>query len=225
MATRRASIAMYHHILDDSGGVWAVTRDRFASQVDGAIAAGMRFGALEDLTGPDDLAVITFDDALASVYENAFPILSRRQVRATVFVPVNFAGGMNTYDYFFNSGTVIAARIMDWAQLRELASEGWRIQSHGCSHLPLSCLGPEHLKDELVRSKKTIEDHIGVAVDAFSYPFGVCRDSEDEKTFELELECAGYRMAVLANGGRAACPPKRRYAIPRIPMANAEEIV
>lgn len=54
--------------------------------------------------------------------------------------------------------------------LQELLAEGHEIQSHGYSHRPLYRMNREGLRQELDRSRKTIEDACGVRVTAFRAP-------------------------------------------------------
>jgi peptidoglycan/xylan/chitin deacetylase (PgdA/CDA1 family) len=59
------------------------------------------------------------------------------------------------------------------AEVRELASmSGVTIGSHGATHTPLTALDDRALREELVKSKSALENIIGRAVDAISYPHG-----------------------------------------------------
>ena len=49
----------------------------------------------------------------------------------------------------------------------ELVGEGHEVQSHGYSHRPLFAMSERALRDELERSRQTVEDAAGVAVNAF----------------------------------------------------------
>jgi polysaccharide deacetylase family protein (PEP-CTERM system associated) len=49
----------------------------------------------------------------------------------------------------------------------DLVAEGHEVQAHGYSHRPLDRMTPAELREELERSKKTVEDAAGMPVTAF----------------------------------------------------------
>jgi polysaccharide deacetylase family protein (PEP-CTERM system associated) len=51
--------------------------------------------------------------------------------------------------------------------IRELVSEGHEVQSHGYSHRPLFEMNRRELREELERSRETVEDACGLPVTAF----------------------------------------------------------
>ena len=212
---------MYHGIAERPQGVWDLAASELAAHVKAFPEQGLRVGSVDEtLTGCVNTIVMTFDDAYASVYDHAWPALHSGGVTGTVFVPVNYVGGLNTYDCLSSFGPRQPAQIMTWAQLRELADAGWSIQSHGCSHFPVGILAKEYLADDLRRSKQTIEDHVGREVTGFAYPFGVSDRLDAEFDLEEILRSSGYRYAVTANGGWFTTPPQRPFFIPRHPARS-----
>lgn len=214
-------VLMYHHVIPSPSSMWDVYPEQLARHVQYFLERGFQFGSLKDvMNGTDDIVVFTFDDAYTNVYENALPVLSSFGVQATVFVPINFVGGMNTFDCLFEFGLQRPERIMSWSQIGDLLNAGWSVPSHSCSHLPLSNLLPEHIEDEVRRSKHTIEDRLGTEVFAFSYPYGIVPQSDQQVDTENLLETNGYHLAVLATGGATPMPPPERYRIPRIMVTS-----
>ena len=68
---------------------------------------------------PRKTVVLTFDDGWKSFKEYAYPILKELGFPATLFIYTDFIG----------------ARIaLSWAELKELAQEGYDIQAHSKSH-------------------------------------------------------------------------------------------
>ena len=54
--------------------------------------------------------------------------------------------------------------------VREIQKRGHEVASHGYNHLMCSRISPEDLKDDLIRSKRTIEDITGVEVKGYRAP-------------------------------------------------------
>jgi peptidoglycan/xylan/chitin deacetylase (PgdA/CDA1 family) len=117
--------------------------------------------------------VITFDDGFANNYTNAFPILKKYGMTATVFVVTEFVG---------------KGEFIDWNQLREMSGEGISIQSHTASHRPLSVLQGAEIAFELETSKKTIEDQLGSPVIFSSAPHGMI----DQRVIDV-ARSVGYK--------------------------------
>jgi len=210
-----ARILMGHHVVERPESIWEVSPRELEGNVQGLLDQGFQFGAISDvLDGRDRLAVLTFDDAYENVYNHAFPVLGARGLRATVFLPVNSVGQTNTFDRQYPLAPVRTERIMNWKQLHELARAGWSVQSHSCSHVSLANLLLAQVEDEIRRSKAEIEDHMGLRVTSFCYPFGMLPRVAGSKLEEL-LRDSGYSSAVLASGGTTRTPPLNPYRIPR----------
>lgn len=101
---------------------------------------------------------VTFDDGHVSNYDRALPLLEETDARATFFIVASFVGK--------------AADTMNAAQLRELSALGHEIGSHSWSHPVLTRCGSKELMDELVRSRRVLEDIIAKPVTAISMPHG-----------------------------------------------------
>lgn len=111
---------------------------------------------------------ITFDDGYTDTYTEAFPILSKYGLKATLFVISDMIGKSNSWDAnFFGSFKHITQ-----SQLRELSDYGWVIGSHTKSHRSLKRLSPNQLQEELCSSKHCLENITGKPVDFISFPFG-----------------------------------------------------
>ena len=129
---------------------------------------------------------LSFEDAYASVYEYAWPIMERYGFRGTLFVVAGYVGKENGWDANFGGRRF---RHLNWKELKALSEAGWEIGSHTWSHRDLTALTPDELARELGDSKRALEDALGISVDILSYPFG----RYDERVRDAAME-AGYRM-------------------------------
>lgn len=172
---REISILMYHSIADGPGPL-CIAPEVFRRQVAiladcGGAAVGLadylafRQGQL-DL--PERAVVMTFDDGYADFAATAFPELERRGWRCTVFVPAGWVGR--------SAGWMAGeARrpLMDWRTIADLAARaGAEIGSHGLTHADLRALGEPAAREEIVESKRVIEERAGCRVAAFAPPYG-----------------------------------------------------
>jgi peptidoglycan/xylan/chitin deacetylase (PgdA/CDA1 family) len=191
----------------------AVTRVKpaqFRAQLECALSAGYSIMPLADylqMSRPRTKALaLTFDDAYASVYENAFPLLRAYGIRATVFVLADYIGKLDDWDVNFGH---IRFPHMTVEQIGELAVAGWEIGSHTCQHWDLTRLSRERLEEEVGGSKQKLERLFGREVHAISYPFG----NADLRVVEC-CKAAGYHCGVVM--GRFDKQLEVNYALPRL---------
>ncbi|NLP12764.1 polysaccharide deacetylase family protein [bacterium] len=106
---------------------------------------------------PPRPVLITFDDGYAGNCEQALPILSQFGMKACFFVTVDEIG---------------AEAMMTWGQLHELVQAGMQVQSHLVHHVMLSELSREEAREELLQSRKVLQERLGVPVELLSLPNG-----------------------------------------------------
>jgi peptidoglycan/xylan/chitin deacetylase (PgdA/CDA1 family) len=114
---------------------------------------------------PERSFVITFDDGYRSVYEQAFPVLQRYGMTATVFLTVGKAKKKRL-------PTMEGRSMLSWHEIKEMYRAGISFGGHTMTHPDLTRLPAELLESEVVGGKKIIEDALGSKVDTFAYPFG-----------------------------------------------------
>ena len=139
--------------------------------------------------------VVTFDDAFLSVFDIAFPILSRLGLPGTLFVPTRRIGndgpmsweGIDSWIGTSHESELVG---MSWEQVERLASAGWEIGSHTRSHRHLTALNDEHLEQELRGSREDCEERLGRPCHSVAYPFGDVDDRVARAT-----RSAGYSVA------------------------------
>jgi peptidoglycan/xylan/chitin deacetylase (PgdA/CDA1 family) len=161
------------------------------------------------------LAVITFDDGYTDFYRQAFPILSRYGFGATVYLPTAYIGDLPLQ---FKGRDCLT-----WREVRELGDHGIVFGSHTVSHPQLRELSAPAIKEEIVRSKKTIEERLGVAAESFAYPFAFPQSDSEFKTMLRDLlRSAGYKNGVCTTVGRgtSASDP---FFMERLPVNSADD--
>ena len=104
------------------------------------------------------------------------------------------------------------SRAMNWAEVQAWAAAGMLVGAHTCSHPVLTALATDELRAEIRRSKHDLEEHLGVVIDAFAYPYGA-RDAYDERCVAA-VHAAGFRCAFVNRPGNVRWA-RSPYALPR----------
>ena len=114
---------------------------------------------------------------------------------------------------------------LSWGQINQMASDPLvTIGSHTVSHKPLSKLDHNQAKNEMVYSKKQIEEKIGKEVLHFAYPFG-SHNEYGNREIKLAAECEFKTSVTLKQGNIFMSYRNHPHHLPRIPLgekANAD---
>jgi peptidoglycan/xylan/chitin deacetylase (PgdA/CDA1 family) len=192
-------ILCYHAVSEDWPSVGAVTPDLLDRQLRHLLSRRYRPLTLSEACESHSAGrtfVVTFDDAFHSILERGLPVLERLGIRATVFVPTDFASEAapmtwSTLSQWVGTAHERELRCMSWDDIRRLAGLGWEVGSHTCSHPKLTAVGPGEAALELNRSKLVCEEELQSGCASFAYPFG----SHDREIVDL-VDRAGYESAV-----------------------------
>jgi peptidoglycan/xylan/chitin deacetylase (PgdA/CDA1 family) len=130
---------------------------------------------------PDKSIVITLDDGYENNYTEAFPVLKKYGLKATVFMITC------TID--------VNPKCLTSAQLKEMDKAGIEIESHTVTHRDLDTLSYDEQLTELKDSKAALEKLLGRSVDYVAYPEGKYNDNTVKA-----VAAAGYKMAFTTNG-------------------------
>ncbi len=196
---RYVPILMYHHVLpaNQAKNIGAsnlnVPPDTFRQQIDYLIGKGYRVIGLDELLPmitagslPSKPIVLTFDDGYRDFYDNVFPILKEKNVKATSFVITQFAGG---------------DRYLLWSQISELAGSGLvLIGDHTLNHPWLSKLDKSQETNQIVAAKNILAQNTGKTVNLFAYPYGNGNDNA-----KSVLKENGFLGAVTTIPGTTQC--------------------
>jgi peptidoglycan/xylan/chitin deacetylase (PgdA/CDA1 family) len=154
---------------------------------------------------PRGAAAITFDDGYAD-NEAAADCLRAADAPATFFVATDRIDGR----WRSPLGEIPAIRR---GQIERLAADPlFAVGSHGAGHRKLAALGPEDIREDLVRSIAALEPLAGGPVRWVAYPFGSFSRTVTQVAAELGFK-AGFAVH-----NRQVDP----MAIPRIPVHTGD---
>jgi len=222
-------VLMYHSISEeDESRVHAYYRtstapDVFADQMEQLHGHGYSTcslaQALDYLRADTQTAarcvVITFDDGYRDFYTQAFPVLNRHGFSATVFLPTAYMGE--------NRVQFKGRECMTWPEARELQRYSTLFGSHTVTHPQLHGLSTRAIDEEIVNSKKTIEEKLGCAIESFAYPFAFPQpDTKFTHMLHDSLRLAGYHNGVCTIVGRAD-RMSDPFFIERLPINSCDD--
>ncbi len=154
---------------------------------------------------PNNPVLITFDDGYDDNYTNAFPILKKYGLQATIFVITSLMD-QNYPGY------------LTWGHAAEMEASGIvTIESHTVSHGSLTDLTDEQIRHELTDAKHEIEQRLGKEVEFLAYPTGA---------YNLHIASlvkeAGYKGAFTVRNGNMDSATNL-YAIERVPIFQTSD--
>jgi len=194
-------VLMYHKIGKRPSGARMkglyVSSQLFGEHLSQLRAASFRSASVSDLKTPaapgSPRVVVTFDDGFTNVHENALPLLSQHQFQGMLYLVSNLIGKMNQWD--LREGEV-PEKLMEVSQIKEWMAQGNEIGSHSFSHARLTRLSLRDAREEIVTSKKQLEDTFQKPMHHFCYPYGDFNSSVRDLVIE-----AGYSTATTTQFG------------------------
>lgn len=226
---RKIPILMYHSVAEEDESAVppyyriAITPSQFLRQMTflheqnyRCVSMASAVGLLQAGEGTAAKTVaITFDDGYRNFCRHAFPAIQRFGFTATVFLPTASIG--------HRPMTFNRRECMTWGDVRELQQHGICFGSHTVSHPQLHGLDREEVREEILRSRQTIEDRTGAAVDSFAYPYAFPQtDGPFKAMLRAMLEESGYRYGVCTRIGRAGIKSDPLF-LERLPVNSADD--
>jgi len=202
-------ILMYHNIEKmPAGKDLFVTPAQFEEQMRFLRRRGYNVISLSTLADmissgkpvPRNTVVVTFDDGNENNFINAFPILEKYHIPATVFM-ISDCIGRGGY--------------LGISQIRRMSKAGIEFGSHTRSHCNLKDAPEPLVESEALHSKRVLEAVTGREVVTFCYPCG-----EENPSGSRILREAGFKCAVvtLPRDGSIAIDP---YSLKRVKIATS----
>lgn len=174
-------ILMYHSISASSNPPferWAVSPELFDEHLAYLSQQGYTALTVTELTKaragdgvalPERPVLLTFDDAYADFYEDAYPALQRHGFSATLYVPTAYVGG--ACEWLREEGETTRAMVT-WDQLSEMSANGIECGGHSHAHVQMDAIPFSAADNEIRQSKALLEEHLGHEVLSFAYPHG-----------------------------------------------------
>jgi peptidoglycan/xylan/chitin deacetylase (PgdA/CDA1 family) len=122
---------------------------------------------------PDRTISLTFDDGWKDNYTNAFPIMKKYGVTATIFLVPSLLGKISDHVTADGEGP---REHMSEDDVREMSAAGIEFGSHTTHHKLLHQATDEEVVSEITESKKSIEDIVQKECRMFAYPAGFFTD-------------------------------------------------
>lgn len=139
--------------------------------------------------------LLSFDDGLKDFATNGWPIIKRLGFKAEMFVVTDYVGTKSNWDPV----SLYAGELMSWTDIRTLHDEGMEFGSHLATHRYATRLSMDEQFEECVRSRGSLEYHLGVEVCSMAMPYG----NWDWRLVRV-LGWAGYEIGYTVKNGKVA---------------------
>ena len=206
-----------YHSIDNSGSVISTSPEKFQSQMQFLSDTSFNVISLEKIIScirenrpfPPKSIAITFDDGFKNVYDTAYPILKELRFKANVFLVTGYCGKNNQWQG--QPAKIPVLEIMGWDEVIEMANNGIDFGAHTVNHPNLLELSLEQAEDEIVNSKKVLEERLEKNILFFAYPYGG-KTNKFSNIIKDEFQCAASTELKVADLDSDI------YSLPRIDM-------
>jgi peptidoglycan/xylan/chitin deacetylase (PgdA/CDA1 family) len=220
MALYAPTVLYFHHVANvDSAHFGSMSLDAFRWFID-ALADTTTLARWDSVFANEQQSVMfheprilfSFDDGYSETLQLVPEVLSEYQIDGAFFVTSDLVGKRKRH------GTMPGeSAFASWAEIREVARQGFLVGSHGKTHRRLGKLGESEIRQEIHDSVKQIEDNISVSCKVMSYPHGDVPPTPDD------LPLPRFCFATASSPIRCwHCGPRRirREYVEKIPPAQ-----
>ena len=166
-------ILTYHNLAEQAKGRLVLASATFREQMQYLKTNGYRVVSLADFVEftrlgrqlPQKAVVLTFDDGYRAFKDHARPVLKELGFTATLFIYTDWVGA--------------GRGALTWADLRELAAEGFDVQAHTKTHADLRRAVGEtdhqyarRIQAELEQPQELFSKNLGRRSQVLAYPYG-----------------------------------------------------
>ena len=195
-------ILMLHRVVEhrseDANRELEVTPQFLEQTIGNYLQQGYRFVSIDEACAiiakgcsKQPFVCLTFDDGYRDTFDLAYPLLKGHNIPFAVYVTTGFVDQTASVWWYDQTD------VMNWEQIQALDADPLcTIGAHTITHPRLSTLTEDDMRNEIVVSKRRLEEVLVHTVDHFSYPHG---DYNDD-TITIVRDC-GFRTALMAWGG------------------------
>ncbi len=156
--------------------------------------------------------IITFDDGYKDLIKNCLPIMKKYNFKATCYIVSGLIGKTNLWDE--NDKKIKSKKLMDISDIECWIESGMRIGSHSKNHKKLTTVNDNVLFEEIVNSKKDLQNLTGTQVESFCYPYGKYNENVINKVKK------NYSFAFTTQPSTYNTIKHNKYLLPRIDMGK-----
>ncbi|HYJ48088.1 MAG TPA: polysaccharide deacetylase family protein, partial [Pyrinomonadaceae bacterium] len=164
---------------------------------------------------PENGITLTLDDGWKDNYTNAFPVMKRLGIKATIFLVPTCIGQITDKTLLKGEG---AREHLSRADILEMAGYGIEFGSHSLNHKWLHQLPVEEIRFEVEESKRQLEELLQKPCKVFAYPAGYFNEEA-----RRVVEGAGHVGAVTTHYGPEAPPDP--FALNRIEILRRDRFL
>jgi peptidoglycan/xylan/chitin deacetylase (PgdA/CDA1 family) len=166
---------------------------------------------------PAKPVIVTFDDGYLSTYELAYPLLAKHGIKATIFLPTAFVGGVARW-----AGA--SEPLMSYENATQLAETHLiEFGLHSHRHESYEHYSSAQVEADLSDCLRAIEDSGCPFIRVFAYPYGrMPRDAAANRTMREFFRRHAIDFAVRIGSRINALPPKDVYDLKRTAIRGTD---
>ena len=211
-----AVVFMYHRFGETGLPSTNVTLAQFSAHLEFLASHGYQVWPLPRIADhlknhkpiPDRVVALTVDDAYASVYDQAYPLIKARQWPLTVFVSTD------AIDHHLRG-------YMTWDQMRDMRDHNVTFANHSSTHSHLierqgketTAAWQQRVSADITHAQQRLEQELGPTPGLFAYPYGEYTPVLKQLLAELGYQAFGQQSGAIGPGSDLRL-------LPRFPMAE-----
>lgn len=210
-------VITYHRFGEAVRDPWCVSAAAFEAQMRWLAERGLAVSLDQverfvrgEIDLPDGSVLVTMDDGFSSVLHIAAPIMQRYGIPSVAYITTSHMGTVN----------VSGEPYLTWDEVARLPAAGVTVGSHAHTHRSIAKLTAEQVREEGRVSRQLLEQHVGLPVKSFAYPFGM-RTDESDMTARVLTEC-GYDSIFIAQHGTLRSAANTLARLPRVKVEGGE---